>query len=208
MLHLTFSLHCLHCHPLSTASTSCISSTCGNYYGEFGRGMYVLNLNRCLKVEDSCSPLSCNTVKVSFQIKKRPFDLPNIVFSPFRGWKWSTLSLISLPALSSLIHTHIQNKHTWLKYFMVCVMEWSGFNARVPRSKKYKQHNNDAYKSLTDLMQRNFDSVSLKNIRGCPNSIFPLHPLHLYLLFHPPQFTCCQLWQKDPAAGFYLTRAP
>lgn len=35
--------------------------------------MYVLNFNLCLKVEDSGSSLSCNVVKVSFQIKKGPF---------------------------------------------------------------------------------------------------------------------------------------
>lgn len=47
----------------------------------------MLNLNLGLKVKDSESPLSCNVVKVSFQIKKGLFDLTNIVFSPLRGWK-------------------------------------------------------------------------------------------------------------------------
>lgn len=75
--------------------------------------MYVLlNLNRCLKVEDSGSPLSCNAVKVSLQIKKGLFDLPNIVFSPFRGWKWLVLSLISLRSLSFPIHTHTYRVQT------------------------------------------------------------------------------------------------
>lgn len=115
-LHLTPPLHCLHCHPAS----SYISSTCGNYYGEFGRGMYVLNLNRCFKVEDSFSPFPCNAVKVSFQIKKDHFDLPNIVFSPSRGWKWLALSLISLPSLSSLIQTHIQYKHMAAVFYGLC----------------------------------------------------------------------------------------
>ena len=39
----------------------------------------MLNLNLCLKVEDSGSPLSPNAVKVSSQIKEDPFELPNIV---------------------------------------------------------------------------------------------------------------------------------
>ncbi len=99
----------------------------------------MLNLNRRFKVEDSCTPLSCNAVKVSFQIKKGLFDLPNIVFSPFRGWKWLALSLISPPSLSSLAHTHKQYKHTCLEYFMVCVMEWSEFNARVPKPENIRK---------------------------------------------------------------------
>lgn len=93
----------------------------------------MLNLNLCLKVEDCRSPLSCNAVKVSFQIKRGLFDLPNIVFAPFRGWKWLPLSLISLPSLSCLIHTHIQYKHTWLEYFMVCLMELPELNIKVPK---------------------------------------------------------------------------
>lgn len=55
----------------------------------------MLNLNLCLKVEDSGSPLSPNAVKVSSQIKKDPFDIPNIVFVLFRRWRKSNLSLIS-----------------------------------------------------------------------------------------------------------------
>lgn len=61
--------------------------------------------------------MSCNAVKVSFQIKKVLFDLPNIVFSPFRGWKWLASSLISLPSLSALIRTHIQYKHMVVVYY-------------------------------------------------------------------------------------------
>lgn len=113
-----------------------ISSTCGNYYGEFGRGMHVLNLNRCLKVGDSGSPLSCNVVKVSFQIKRGLFDLPNIVFSPFRGRKWFVLSLISLPSQFSLSHTHTYTVQTHT-YFIGCFMERSGFNNRLPSLQKY-----------------------------------------------------------------------
>lgn len=70
-------LHVVASSPLySSVSTATLSllylpfnnfSTCGNYYWEFGRGMYVLNLNRCLNLEDSGSLLSCNVVKVPFQ---------------------------------------------------------------------------------------------------------------------------------------------
>lgn len=94
----------------------------------------MLNHNQYLKVEDSGFPLSCNAVKLSFQIKRSLFDLPNIVFSPFRGWKRLVLSLIGLPS-SSLRYTHIyiQYKYTWLLCSVLCVMGWSGLNTGVPR---------------------------------------------------------------------------
>lgn len=145
--------------------------------------MYVLNLNQYLKVEDSGFPLSCKAVKRLFQIKKGLFDLPNIVFSPFRGWKWLALSLISLPSLSSVIHPHLQYKNTWLKCFMVCVMEWSGFNTRVRRPQNTDnstkrghkcyliKSNNDADKLLTHLMLRwTWIHCHLKR-RGFPKSL-------------------------------------
>lgn len=128
--YITFPLHCLHCHPLLSYLLN-VNSACGNYYGEFEGGMYVLlNLNRCLKVEDSGSPLSCNAVKVSLQIKKGLFDLPNIVFSPFRGWKWMVLSLISLRSLSFPIHTHTYmstNTHAWC----ICSLFGSGRSSNI-----------------------------------------------------------------------------
>lgn len=105
-IYLPFSLCCVHCHLCLCLHLSYISPTCGNHYAEFGRGMYVLNPNRSLKVEDSGSPLSWNAVKVSFQIKKDLFDLPNIVFSPSGNWKWWMLSLISFPAFCFLTHAY------------------------------------------------------------------------------------------------------
>lgn len=71
----------------------------------------MLNFNQYLKVEDSGFLLSCNAVNVLFQIKKGLSDLPNIVFSPFRGWKLLVLSLISLPCYP-LLYTHSYNTNT------------------------------------------------------------------------------------------------
>ena len=132
---------------VSTAIPSLLPPTCGNYYGEFGRGMYVLNLNRRLKVEDLWSPLSCNAAKVSFQIKKGLFDLPNIVFSPFRGWKWLVLSLISLPSLSSLTYT-VQTHMVGVFYGACCgVVRVQCRGARTQNNGVQTEGiNSDAYK--------------------------------------------------------------
>ena len=128
--------------------------------------MYVLNLNLYFKVADSRSPLSGNAVKVSFQIKKGLFDLPNIVFSPFRGWKWLVLSLIGLPSLSSLTHTHTHtHTHTQtIKYYNhVCLYYMCYGVVRVPckgaKSKGCKQKRIETTlrlikKLLTHQMQR------------------------------------------------------
>ena len=73
--------------------------------------MYVLNLNQCLKVGDSGSPLSCNAVKVSLQIKKRAFLIYLILFSlpsgDGNGWRylWSA----SLPHPLSYAHIYDTN---------------------------------------------------------------------------------------------------
>lgn len=60
---LSLSPHLLH-PPLSPPPTISPCPTCGKHYGEFGRGMHVLNHNLCLKVLDSASPLSGNAVNV------------------------------------------------------------------------------------------------------------------------------------------------
>lgn len=112
----------------------------------------MLNLNRCLKVEDFWSPLSCNAAKVSFQIKKGLFDLPNIVFSPFRGWKWLVLSLITLPSLSSLTYT-VQT-HMVVVFYGACygVVRVQCRGARTQNNRVQTEGiNSDAYKWL---MQR------------------------------------------------------
>lgn len=57
--HLPQRLCSLHLLPSSSPRP-----TCGTHYGEFGRGMHVLNHNLCLKVLDSASPLSGNAVNV------------------------------------------------------------------------------------------------------------------------------------------------
>lgn len=133
-VHPTSSQHCLYCHPICLHLFTTLQHM-ETIMREFGRGMYVLNLNQCLKVEDSYFPLSCDAVKVSFQIKKGAFLIYLILFSfpSGAGNSWCYLWSNSLPYPVLYTHTYRQCKHTWSQYFMVGVTECSGFSSRVPR---------------------------------------------------------------------------
>lgn len=155
----------------------------------------MLNLNLCLKVEDSGPPLSFSAVKVSFQIKGDLFDLPSIVFSNSKGLKMESV-IFDQPPLPILPWTHTYTAQT---VHILWHVLWSSYCSLI---------GNRNNKEVTNFVSNNEVSNTFtaeSNTRGCQN---PLLPLHVYFLFHFPLFTCCPIWQKDPAAGFYLTRAP
>lgn len=122
----------------------------------------MLNLNQCCKVEDSCSPLSCNAVKVSFQIKRGLFDLPNIVFLSLQGLEMVGL-IFDQPSLPyPLLYTHIYNTNTHACSLLWTVL-WSGQgsmlgcqgpNTQIAEYKKElrsTKSNHDAYQLLAHL---------------------------------------------------------